>query len=258
MSTLEQLEEHVESWVEFSGNAFRESYLDGHKFWVFKCFSPQYLAEFMKRPRLVVSTSPGFTWGDGVYVVPLRHAYSAMIYGRVGVMGWMHCTDSTRVYDASDQRGISLYQEWIQFRPELFRLVTTTVHSQLANRRLRNAFRRRFKLDLVLFRPDEFNRAYVDPADDRWCVTFEFSGPVRSAATGFSTSIRECELVVIGTEEFDVDRRGVVRSDLIGPAISPHPIRLARGRPSLQKELKAVYDHNHRRAMPLKYLRPLP
>ena len=258
MSTLDQLEKHVEDWVESSRSTFRASYLDGHKFWVFKCFSPRYLAEFMKRRQLVVSTSPGFTWGDGVYAVPLCHAYSAMIYGRIGVMGWMGCNSSTRVYDASSPRGISLYQEWIQFKPELFRLLTTTVHSQLSNRRLRNAFRRRFSLDLVLFRPDEFNRAYVDPAGDRWCVTSEFSGPVRSATTGFSTSIRECELVAIGTEEFDVERGGVVRHDVIGSAISPYPIRVARGRPSLQRALMAIYAHNHMGAKPLKYLRPQP
>ena len=141
MSTLEQLEKHVESWVELSGNAFRESYLDGDKFWVFKCFSPRYLAEFMKHKQLVVSTSPGFTWGDGAYVVPLHHTYSAMIYGRIGVMGWVCCTDSTRVYDASGQHGIALYQKWIQSKPAAFTLLTTTIHSQLANQWLRNTFR---------------------------------------------------------------------------------------------------------------------
>ena len=258
MPTLQQLEEDVERWVTKSQERFRGCLDRNNRFWVFKCFPPRYLAEFMERKQLVVSTSPGFTWGDGVYVVPLRHAYSAMIYGRIGVMGWIACTNSTRIYDASDPHGISLYQRWIQFKPGWYRLLTTTVHSQLANRWLRNAFRRRFALDLVLFRPDEFNRAYVDPAVDRWCVTFEFSEPVGSTATGFSASIRECEIVAIGTEEFDVDRRGVVRRDLIGSVIYRYPIRHARGRPSLQTELIKAYARNHGRKKPRRYARPLP
>ena len=66
------------------------------------------LAGFMRRPELVISTTPGFTWGDGVYVVRLQHVYSAMIYGRVGVMGWIGRADLTRVYDAADPAGVSL------------------------------------------------------------------------------------------------------------------------------------------------------
>ena len=249
--TLADVDKDIERWIAQSGQAFTGRYLDknGHS-WVLKFFPPQYLAGFMRRPELAISSTPGFTWGDGIYVVPLEHVYSAMIYGRVGVMGWIGNADLRRVYDAADQAGLSLYQEWIQFKPGLFTLLTTTVHSQFANRRLRNAFRRRFNLDLVFFRPDEFNRAYVQPQQDRWCVVSDFSvGAALAAGTvGFSTKIRDCELVAIGTEEFTVEKSGFVRRDLIGPQVSlPNALRKAPGRTPLTTQLMTIYKANRSR-----------
>ncbi len=249
--TLADVDHDVEGWITQSGRTFAANYVDANgQAWMLKFFPPQYLAGFMRFPQLVVSATPGFTWGDGVYVVPLPHVYSAMIYGRVGVMGWIGTADLRRLYDAADPAGLSLYQEWIQFKPGLIRLLTTTVHSQFANRRLRNAFRRRFNLDLVFFRPDEFNRAYVQPLQDRWCVVSDFSaGTALPAGTGgFSTKIRDCELVVIGTEEFVVDRSGFVRQDVIGPQVSPPAVApLASGRPPLTPLLKSTYQSNRTR-----------
>jgi hypothetical protein len=249
--TLADVENDIDLWVTQSGVTFGSGYLDpSGKAWMLKFFPPQYLAGFMRRPELVVSTTPGFTWGDGVYVVPLQHVYSAMIYGRVGVMGWIDKADLARVYDASDLVGVSLYKEWIQFKPGLFTLLTTTVHSNFANRRLRNVFRQRFKLDLVLFRPDEFNRAYVQPMRDRWCVVADFPGgtALPAGTVGFSRRIRDCELVAIGSEEFIVDKTGFIRQDLIGPELSgPAAIRLASGRVSLTTPLMNAYQANRSR-----------
>ena len=251
--TLADIETEIDLWIAQSGVTFENEYLDpSGKAWMLKFFPPQYLAGFMRRPELVISATPGFTWGDGVYVVPLQHVYSAMIYGRVGVMGWIGKAELTRVYDAADPAGVALYQEWIQFKPGLFTLLTTTVHSQFANRRLRNAFRRRFKLDLVFFRPDEFNRAYVQPMRDRWCVVADFAGgtALPAGTVGFSTRIRDCELVAIGTEEFVVDRSGFVRQDLIGPQVSPPAaVRLASGRASLTTLLMNTYQANRTRGL---------
>lgn len=249
--TLAEVDRDIETWIYQSGRTFANRYTDTDgQAWMLKFFSPRYLAGFMRRPEMVISATPGFTWGDGVYVVPLQHVYSAMIYGRVGVMGWIGRTDLRRVFDAADPAGLSLHQEWIQFKPGLFTLRTTTVHSQFANRRLRNAFRRRFSLDLVLFRPDEFNRAYVQPMQDRWCVVSDFplGGALTAGTVGFSAKIRDCELVAIGTEEFVVDRSGFVRQDLIGPQVtSPTTVRLASGRASLTTHLMTTYQTNRTR-----------
>jgi hypothetical protein len=261
--TLADVEKDVEAWISRSGHAFAKRYVDANgQAWMLKFFAPQYLAEFMRSPKLVISATPGFTWGDGVYVVPLEHAYSAMIYGRVGVMGWIGKSDLRRIYDGTDQTGLSLYQEWIQFKPGLFTLLTTTVHSQFANRGLRNAFRRRFRVDLVLFRPDEFNRAYVQPAHDCWCVVSDFAprGTLAAGTAGFSTRIRECELVAIGTEEFAIDQNGFLRQDLIGPAVAPPTVvRLATGRTSLTATLMSTYRANRIRGVnPPQFLVPRP
>lgn len=250
--TLVDIENDIRRWIKLSGRAFVDQYCDSYgRAWMLKFFPPQYLAGFMRRPELVVSATPGYTWGDGVYVVPLKHAYSAMIYGRVGVMGWIGNVNILNIYDAGDLSGLLLYQEWIQLKPGLFRLLTTTIHSPLANRRLRNAFKSRFNVDLVIFCPDEFNRAYVQPLQDRWCVISDFSisSALPAGTVGFSTRICDCELVVIGTEEFAVNRSGVVRHDQIGPQVSsPTAVRVASTRPSLTQVLMNTYQWNRTRA----------
>lgn len=261
--TLVDVEHDIEQWIGLTGPAVVGRYLDAKgQAWMLKFFPPQYLAGFLKRPELVVSTTPGFTWGDGVYVVPLDHVYSAMIYGRVGVMGWIDAADLKHVYDAGAPTGLALYQEWIQFKPGLFALLTTTVHSQFANRRLRNAFRRRFDLDVVCFRPDEFNRAYVQPSTDRWWVVSDFavSGPLAAGNVGFSKKIRDCELIAVGTEEFITGPSGLFRRDQIGPYVSsPTTVRVPAARPSLAAALMQTYATNRTRGSnPLTFLLPKP
>jgi hypothetical protein len=250
--TLTSVENDIESWIRDSRSTFEDRYLDEHdQLWVLKFFPPQFLGDFMRRPELLISSTPGFTWGDGIYVVPLEHVYSGMIYGRVGVMGWIDKSNVSRVYNAADSTGLSLYQEWIQFKPGLFRLLTTTVHSQFANRRLRNGFRRRFNIDLVVFRPDEFNRAYVQPPVDRWCVVSDFnvSAALPAGTLGFSTRIRDCEFVAVGTEEFIIGRNGFVRHDAIGPQVhASTPVRLPpRGHTHLHTSLQFTYTTNRKR-----------
>lgn len=120
--------------------------------------------------------------------------------------------------------------------------IVVAAHQQLT----RQSWRSR----LVFFRPDEFNRAYVQPMQDRWCVVSDFSvGTALPAGTvGFSTKVRDCELVAIGTEEFVVDRSGFVRQDLIGPQVSsPAVARLASGRASLTTLLMSTYQSNRTR-----------
>ena len=248
---LDDIERDIEAWILRSQSTFTSNYrsTDG-RVWVLKFFAPKYLEGFMGQRQMVISTTPGFTWGDGVYVVPLRHVYSAMLYGRIGVMGWIDPVELKRVYDAGGLAGLDYYQEWIQFKPSLFRLLTTTIHAQHANRQLRNAFRQRFKIDLMFFRPDEFNRAYVQPALDRWFTLSEFPsrGIHAGGSVGYSTKVQDCELVALGTEEFEVERPGFQRRDLIGRHFSPlSRSGLAAGRPNLSARLELQYQQNRAR-----------
>src|SRR5215216_613901 len=110
--TLDEVETDVEDWIDQSSRLFHQEFLGAdQKVWVMKYFPPRFLEAFLKNRRLAISATPGFTWGDGVYVTPLSYPYSTMMYGRIGVMGWVHVDDLRRTYDASLSRGTDLYLE---------------------------------------------------------------------------------------------------------------------------------------------------
>jgi hypothetical protein len=115
---------------------------------------------------------------------------------------------------------------------------------------------------VVCFRPDEFNRAYVQPTQDRWWVVSDFaaSGPLAAGTVGFSTKIRECEMVAVGTEEFIVGPSGLVRQDQIGPHVTPPAtIRVPSARASLTALLTQAYTTNRGRGLnPPTYVLPRP
>jgi len=197
---IDQIENDVENWIQQSTSTFEHNYKDaGGRVWVLKFFPPRYLRDFFNcGQRLHISVTPGYTWGDGVYVVPLRFHYSTMMFGRIGVMGWIHSRDAQRIYDASLRRGKELYQEWIAHFAFRYDLLTTTIHAATANRDLRNNFRENFNIDLVVFKPDQENTAYVDRVRDRW---FLLSDWLHRAVP--SNKVRECEWVAIVEEEFE-------------------------------------------------------
>jgi hypothetical protein len=213
-----------------------------------------YLASFLQSKRLAISTTAGFTWGDGLYVTPLCNPYSTMMYGRAGVLGWIDVADINNVFDASADTGIRLYQDWIQYSTFLFRQLTTTIHSNISNRILRNWFRRRFVIDLVVFPPDQFNRAYVDRANDRWFVVSDWTN-VGAQAPGqrpaLSRVIRDCEWVAIVQEDFEETQSKTHFKDLLGPHITPPGvIRIPGSRPNLAPQLIHAHAVNRTGAAP--------
>ncbi len=168
---------------------------------------------------LYVSPSPGFTWGAGLYVCPVAYPLSGGIYGRCGVVAELHPTAGWRLFNASDPLVASLYVQWVQCQP-MFDMLTLTTHSQLANQLLRNAFRTRFAIDVVIFPPDEMNRRYTDRTRDRWLAISEWSSPGRLATTGPSSRIAEPRLCVVLGEEFVATKSGIGRKAYIGPTPS--------------------------------------
>ena len=220
---LAVIEKDVRDWIARSASGFRREFVEDDRIWVLKYIPPRFLGSFRRDSRMMVSTSPGFTWGDGVYVVPLRFPYSSMMYGRIGIMGWVSA-QSISVYDATGTEGIELYQEWIRSRAFLYRLLTTTIHSERVNRVLRNQFRMIFGIDVVWFAPDQFNPSYVQPRRDRWFCISDWVG-----TTGFalgqapvpSNIVQECEWVAIVQEEFERSGSQMHFRDLIGPHLHP-------------------------------------
>jgi len=246
---LSQIRNDVELWIGDSGARFQREFVEtdksGSRLWVLKYIPARFVASFCKDRRLVVSTTPGFTWGDGIYVVPLRFPYSSMMYGRIGVMGWVDAA-GLRVYDATRPRGIELYQEWIQTRTFLYRLLTTTIHSERVNRVLRNLFRREFEIHVVSFAPDQFNVAYVEPTRDRWLCISDWSGAPQLAPGQrpiASDVVRECEWVAVVTEEFEKSPSQFFFRDLIGPSLVSGPRHVA-SRPDIVPALRNSYQTN--------------
>lgn len=177
-----------------------------------------------------------------------------MMYGRAGIMGRIDVADINKVYDAANDRGIRLYQEWIQYSTFLFRQLTTTIHSNITNRILRNWFRRRFDIDLITFSPDQFNRAYVDRTRDRWFVVSDWTS-VGSQAPGqrptLSQAVKDCEWVAIVQEDFEETPAKTHFTDLLGPhTVPPNVIRIPSNRPNIGPALIQAYNTNHGGANP--------
>ena len=165
---------------------------------------------------LFVSTNPGFTWGVGLYVCLVAFPVSGAIYGRCGVVAKLPSTAGWRIFDATDSSTAQLYVQWAQQQP-MYPMLTLTTHANQANHLLRNLFKSRFHIDVVVFPPDEFNNHYTNRKTDRWLAISEWSAPGRLASGGVATRPIDPRLTVILAEEFEPTRSGIRRKALIGP-----------------------------------------
>ena len=184
--------------------------------------------------RLRISTSPGFTWGNGSYVAPLRNPISSAMYGRIGVISEYDPT-GWRVFDARQPFEQSLYLRWIQTQP-LYRALALTVHSEIANQFLRGIFRTRFRIDCVLFPPDQGAPGYTTASDVWLAVTdWDRNGEI---ASGDSHRLANPRFTVLVEEEFDPDDADLFRKPLLAPALPA----TAKGNSVLAAEFLKAYD----------------
>lgn len=165
---------------------------------------------------LFVSPSPGFTWGAGVYGCPVAYPVSGAIYGRCGVVAELPPTAGWRIFDATDSAVAVLYVQWAQMQP-LYAMLTLTAHANWANQLLRNLFKTRFAIDIVVFPPDEFHNRYTQRTRDRWLAISEWSSSGRLASGVSASRPRSPRLTVILAEEFESTKLGIRRQALIGP-----------------------------------------
>jgi hypothetical protein len=165
---------------------------------------------------LYISPSPGFTWGAGLYACPIAFPISTGIYGRCGVVAELPRTAAWRIFDAGNPAVATLYVQWAQLQP-MFELLTLSTHSQLANQLLRNMFRTRFQIDVVVFKPDELNPRYTRRNRDRWLAITEWSPSGRLVTSGNSTRALNAKLSIILAEEFEPTKSGIGRRAFIGP-----------------------------------------
>lgn len=190
--------------------------------------------------RLFAADKPGYTWGDAVYICPLKWPFSGMLYGRAGVVGTVA---PQRVYDAVDPQGISYYQQWIQAQSKWYDLLTTTIHEEVANRYLRNRFRTYFQLDCVFFHPDQIAPPYSDRRQDIWFgITHEVNGRV---ACGLTSAVANPEWCVLLCEEFAASKGKMVYGALLGPErrkgkLQPSIVKSMS--PKLEQRIMAAYQ----------------
>src|SRR5579863_2616311 len=195
---LGDIERQIEEYILQGTDAFHPQYSWADaRIYAIKYFPTKRLGSFLAAGRkLYASGTAGFTWGDAVYVAPLSAPLTTMMFGRIGVVGRI---EPTRIFDAVQPQGRLLYQAWIRFQWQWYNLLTTTLHSSVANRYLRNAFRTKFRIDCVVFRPDQFCPGYVGPNSDTWfAVTHWTDG---RAAAGLSTAVLDAEWCVVACEE---------------------------------------------------------
>lgn len=182
---------------------------------------------------LYVSAAPGFTWGRACYVTPLRFPVSTAIFGRCGIVakgnpaGW-------RLFDATDVFAQDLYMAWASVQPYA-RLLMLTTHSAVANQFLRDRFRTQYRIDCVVFPPDETNRHYTRRRTDRWLAVSEWRGGQLVGDT-LSTRFSEPRLAAVLAEEFEPVHHALGRRSLIGP------MKLPIDHAKLSADIAAAYN----------------
>jgi hypothetical protein len=170
----------------------------------------------VSKPGLFISPSSGFTWGDGIYACPVAYPLSGAIYGRCGIVAELPDTSGWRIFDATDQFIARLYVQWAQCQP-MYPMLTLTAHANLANQLLRNLFKTRFQIDIVIFPPDEFHSRYTQRHRDRWLAISEWTPHGRLASGVAATRPLAPRLTVILAEEFEPKKSGIRRQAFIGP-----------------------------------------
>jgi hypothetical protein len=216
---IAELEEEVENYVDQSGDVSAlKSLIVSDELRVVKYIPAEYLANTLARGQLYASERAGFTWGDAIYVSPVAMPLTTMMYGEVGVVG-TYPTEGTRFFDAINPVGLGLYQQWITTQTVPYRDLTTTVHANEANKELRNAFRSRFQIDCVYFRPDEDCQDYVDVTRDWWLAVTHWDAH-RGIGHGYSGAITGLRWCVVVPDAFKAQGRGYKASLYKGLASS--------------------------------------
>jgi hypothetical protein len=125
-------------------------------------------------------------------------------------------TRAWRTLDAADPIAAGLYVQWTTLQP-LFAMLTLTAHANWANHLLRTLFKTRFRINVVVFPPDELHNHYTNRASDRWLAVSEWS-PAGTLLSGVNASWPIApRLTVILAEEFQTSTSGIRRKALIGP-----------------------------------------
>ncbi len=251
--TLTDIEGDVEEYVEESTrSSLLSDILPDEQPHVIKYLPPKRLEDTLRLSQLYASERAGFTWGDAIYAAPLSRPLSTMMYGQVGVVG-SYPRKGRSFFDARCARGIDLYQNWIQRQTRPYTQLTTTVHASAANQELRNAFRTRFRIDCVLFRPDEPCQAYVDTEQDTWLAITHWAAVGHGVGSGFSQEVTGLKWCVVASDAFEAHGLGYTAylyESLTGVSSPYAPQRYVQGHySSLSSDVAAAYAASDRQVV---------
>lgn len=197
----QQIQQEIESCILEFEHSQLNGLFGGVEPMAIKFVSSDWAAHYRRPRRLKISETPALTWGTATYVTPLAFPLSSVLYGRIGLVtpfqptGW-------RIFDATTRRGRRAYRRWTRTQPAYSDLLLT-VHSTHANHLLRNRFREAFRIDCVLFHPDQEAERYTEASQHIWMAVTDWG---RSGIDcSLSNRLNQARFTVLVDEEFDLE-----------------------------------------------------
>ena len=198
---------------------------------------------------LKISNRPAQTWGTATYVTPLAFPLSSALYGRVGLVtefdprGW-------RVFDATRASARLAYVQWARAQPA-YQDLLLTVHSTHSNHVLRNQFREDFRIDCVLFHPDQEAEIHTDRGRHVWMAVTDWTHDDRIDGD-MSKRLGQARFTVLIDEDFPLETNGLPvqtaprQLERVTEKILNHhgvEVDAARLDPNLPSVVEHVYRH---------------
>lgn len=241
----------VEAEIRNFSSSSLASLMSANGCFAIKFVQSRWAAHYESPARLKISETPALTWGTATYVTPIAFPLSSALYGRIGLVTNFDPTD-WRVFDATTPAGRCAYVRWARVQP-IYSDLLLTVHSTQANHLLRNRFREQFRIDCVLFHPDQEAESHTDRAHHIWMAVTDWTAR-RTIEHRMSRRLCNARFTVLIDEDFRLQDQGlpiqlaerqIERVTERLHARSPNPpanVRQVRGDPNLARQIADVYQ----------------
>lgn len=246
---------NIRNAVESEIRDFQDSQLSGlvseHGPYAIKFVASRWATNYESQNKLKISETPALTWGTATYVTPIAFPLSSALYGRIGLVTDFDARQ-WRVFDATTTAGRRAYVKWARAQP-MYADLLLTVHSTQANHSLRNQFREQFRIDCVLFNPDQEAESHTDRIHHIWMAVTDWkTGAVIDHE--MSDRLSNARFTVLIDEDFRLQDQGLPiqiaerqiervtqRLQASNPN-SPESVVRARGNPNLPQQIASIYQ----------------
>jgi hypothetical protein len=217
--------------------------------YVIKFVNSRWASAYSSPAQLKISENPALTWGTATYVTPLAYPLSSALYGRIGLVTEFDPTN-WNIFDATKVASRMAYVRWTQAQPAFSDLVLT-VHSTYTNHLFRNKFRRDFRIDCVLFHPDQEAEIHTDRGQHVWMAVTDWKRRWQIDSK-MSKRLARARFVVLIDEDFALEKDGLPIQtsprliERVTQGITMHsPIEVAAARvdPNLPGEVIRYYQN---------------